>query len=82
MRREGDIEPVRAISPAEGDEVTAVVMDTGVVMIAGTIAMTIGMIVAIGMMIEEIAIVIIAMIGSLTARDGTSRQTAPARRGG
>lgn len=82
MRREGDIAPVRAISPAEGDEVTAAMMDTGAIMIAGTIVMTVDMIIAIGMMIEGIAIVIIAIIGSLTARDGTSRQTVPARRGG
>ena len=34
------------------------------------------------MMIEEIAIVIIAMIGSLTARDGTSRLIVLARPGG
>ena len=82
MRREGDIALVRATSPAEGDEVTAAMMDTGAIMIAGTIVMTVDMIIAIGMMIEGIAIVIIAISGALTARDGTSRQTGPARRGG
>lgn len=82
MRRVGDIASVKAISPAEGDEAMAVVMDTGAVMIAGTTAMTRGMIATIGMIIDEIAIMIIAMIGSLTAHDGTSRPIVLARRGG
>lgn len=92
MRREGVTEPVRAISHAREDEVTAAVTATGAIMTAGTIGIIAGMIVGTtvttggriavsGTMIEGIATVIIATIGSPTARDGTIRPIVLARQG-